>query len=322
MDVNWEASKMTKLEPKPKLLAVIGPTASGKTSLAIKLAKKFKGEIISADSRQFYRGNEIGSDTVQGEWKKIDGRRVYMADGVLHHMVAFRSINKPISLAEFQRLAIRKAKEIIKRGNLPILCGGTGLYVLAVTDNYLMPESEPDLDLRAKLDEKKTETLFKDLKKKDPEYAKRISSNNRRYIIRALEVIAVTGQPFSQAQSKGEPIFDVLKIGVSRPRPELYSRIDSRVDELMKIGILEEAKRLGKRYGWDLPAMSGLGHRQLGMYLHGEVDLDEAVRLIKRDTRHYARRQLIWWRRDSSVQWVKGVEESVKLTRDFLKKMA
>ena len=300
---------MSQITPKPKLLAVIGPTASGKTALALALAKKFNGEVISADSRQFYIGNEIGADTAPS-----------VLEGVPHHLVSFRAIDDPIDLAEFQSLAVAKAKEITARGKLPILCGGTGLYVSAVTDGYVLPETEPDHELRAHLSKKGTEELFSELERRDPTYAGRISPGNRRYIIRALEVMGETGRPFSQVQAKGEPEFDVLKLGVDRPREELYSRIDSRVDVLVKEGLLEETKRLVEKYDPKLPAMSGLGHRQMGMFLRGEVDLEEAVRLIKRDTRHYARRQLIWWRRDQSVRWVNGEEKSIELVQNFLNK--
>ncbi|MBN1584768.1 tRNA (adenosine(37)-N6)-dimethylallyltransferase MiaA [Candidatus Uhrbacteria bacterium] len=309
---------MSQNTQKPKLLAVVGPTASGKSSLSVVLARKFGGEIISADSRQFYIGNEIGADTVRGERQVVDGDEIVVCEGVPHHLVSFRKIDDPVSLAEFKVLATRLAKAIVARGKLPILCGGTGLYVSAVTDNYLLPEAEPDPEWREGMGKRDTADLFRELREGDPEYANRISPNNRRYIIRALEVMSVTGRPFSRAQAKGEPVFSVLKIGISRPRPELYARIDQRVDEMVKAGLLEETRRLAGKYGWELPAMSGLGHRQMGMHLRGEADLPEAVRLIKRDTRHYARRQLIWWRRDPDVRWVSGQEEAVSLVEGFL----
>ena len=303
---------------KPKLLAVIGPTAAGKTALAIGLAKRFNGEIISADSRQFYRGTAIGTDIIAGEWVRRDGRRVYLAHGVPHHLIAFRSPNRPVTLDGFRRLARRRIKEIVSRGHLPILCGGTGLYVQAVTDNYRLPPAPPDPALRAKLEIRSTEDLFHELKRRDSAYAARISPNNRRYIIRALEVMAATDRPFSAQQVKGEPEYDTLKLGVRRPREVLYRKIDRRVDEMIEAGLVKETERLVKRSGWDTPAMTGLGHRQIGQYLRGQVSLPEAIRLIKRDTRHYARRQLIWWRRDRAIKWVRGLSEAERLLTRFL----
>jgi tRNA dimethylallyltransferase len=302
---------------QPKLLAVIGPTAAGKTALAIELAKAFNGEIISADSRQFYRGTAIGTDIIEGKWVKRGGRRVYMAHGVPHHLIAFRSPNQPVTLDGFRRLARRRIKEIAARGRLPILCGGTGLYVQAVTDNFSLPSVPPNLDLRAKLERRSTTDLFSELKRRDSEYAARISPGNRRYIIRALEVIEATGRRFSAQQAKGEPEYDVLKLGVRRPREMLYRKIDQRVDEMMEEGLVKETERLVKRHGWATPAMTGLGHRQIGQYLRGEISLAEAVRLIKRDTRHYARRQLIWWRRDSAIKWVRNLSEAKRLVSRF-----
>lgn len=302
---------------KLKLLAVIGPTAAGKTALAIELAKLFNGEIISADSRQFYRGTNIGTDIIEGKWVKRGGRRVYLAHGVPHHLIAFRSPSQPVTLDGFRRLARRKIKEIAARDHLPILCGGTGLYVQAVTDNFLLPSVPPNPVLRARMERRSTADLLAELKRRDPDYAARISSGNRRYIIRALEVIEATGQPFSAQQAKGEPEYDTLKLGVRRPRETLYRKINRRVDEMMEEGLVRETEKLVKRHGWQTPAMTGLGHRQIGQYLKGEISLAEAVRLIKRDTRHYARRQLIWWRRDPTIRWVRSLSEAERLVSRF-----
>jgi tRNA dimethylallyltransferase len=304
------------------MIAIVGPTASGKTDLSIALAKKFKGEIISADSRQLYKGMEIGADVIVGSWRRAAGggrnRRVYVARGVPHHLIAFRSPAKPLTAGEFKRLAVRKAGEIAARGNVPFLVGGTGLYVSAVVDNFSVPEVPPDPGLRARLSKLGAKSLYARLVKKDPEYAVRISPANKRYMIRALEVIAATGRPFSALQKRGEPLFDVLQIGVSRPRDEVNKRIGLRVDAQMHRGLLKEAARLGKRYGWDLPTMSGLGHRQLGLHLQGKIRLEEAVRLVKRDTRRYAKRQMTWLRRDKSIHWVQNQAEAVRLVRKHM----
>ncbi len=227
--------------------------------------------------------------------------------------------SRTLTVAEFKKRAVRVAKEIIALGGVPIMVGGTGLFIRAVVDNFEIPAVPQNSAFRKRMEKKTTAALVKMLEKRDPAYARRISKNNRRYIIRALEVIDATGKPFSESQTMGAPLFDVLQIGIERPRAELYARIDARVDVLMKRGLLKEATRLGKRYGWSLPAMTGLGHRQLGLFLQGKISLEDAVQLIKRDTRHYAKRQLTWFRRDSRILWVKSGGEAVRLVKKFLK---
>ncbi len=302
----------------PKLIAVVGPTASGKTDLAIGLARRFRGEIVSADSRQLYRGTEIGSATVAGRRAVVGGRRALVARGVAHHLLGILPPSVTLTSAGYKDKAIRALRGIIARGKVPFLVGGTGLYVRAVVDNFAIPEVPPDPALRRRLEAKTTPALYALLRRRDPAYAGRIPPGNRRYAIRALEVIEKTGRPFSEAQGRGAPLFDTLTIGVRRPREALYHGIDRRVDAMMAAGLLAEAKRLGRRYGWHVPAMSGIGHRQLGMYLRGEIDLPEAVRLIKRDTRRYAKRQMTWFRREPAVRWVKNEAEARLLVAAFL----
>jgi len=310
-----EVSAKSKL---PKLIAIVGPTASGKTDLAVALAKKFRGEVISADSRQFYRGTDIGSDIIPGKWVKRGSRKVYLARGVPHHLIAFRSPAQPVTVAEFQALARRRAREIIGRGRVPILAGGSGLYLRVVTDDFVIPRVPPQPRFRRRMDAISTAALYRRLVRLDPDYAGRISAGNRRYMIRALEVIGATGQPFSAQQATGQPVFDVLKLGVKRPRPQIYRRVEARVDEMIRRGLVKEADRLGRRHGRQLPALTALGHRQLGAYLRGQIPLEEAVRQIKRDTRRFAKRQLTWFRRDKDIRWVKNASAAEKIAADFL----
>lgn len=312
---------MSRPSALPKLIVIVGPTASGKTDLALSLAKRFKGEIISADSRQMYRGTEIGSDTPVGKWKrgKDEKRRTFFVRGVPHYLMGFLSPKRTFTAAQFKDHAIRISRDIRERGHVPILVGGTGLYISSIVDNLSIPQVPPDPAFRKRMERLSTARLRAMLVKKDPAYAKRIPKENRRYMIRALEVATKTGKAFSELQSKGEPLFDVLILGVRRPRPELYARIDRRVDAMMRRGLLAEAKKLGRRHGWDLPAMSGLGHRQLGLSLEGRITLEEAVRLIKRDTRRYAKRQMTWLRREKRVRWVVGKAEANRVVRSFLK---
>lgn len=306
-------------EGLPKLIAVVGPTASGKTDLAVRLAGQFNGEIVSADSRQFYRGMEIGSDTVQGEVKTVGGYRAVISEGIPHHLISIRSPAQLVTAGEFVRLAKRRIRSILKRGKIPFVVGGTGLYVQALIDNFVMPRVVAHPEIRERLERRTVASLYASLKRKDPEYAARIPKENRRYTIRALEVMEVTGAPFSAQRRTSEPVFDVLQIGIARPREEMYRRIDARVDVLMERGLLQEAKLLGKRYGWELSTMSGLGHKQLGMYLREEISLERAVELIKRDTRRFGKRQLTWFRRDPRIRWVKGYGEAKPLVDRFLK---
>lgn len=304
----------------PKLIAIVGPTASGKTDLALALAKRFKGEIISADSRQFYRGTEIGSDIPEGKWQSGGAakKKRYMVKGVPHHLMAFLPPSRAFTAAEFKEAVVRIAREIAGRGHVPFLVGGTGLYIKAVVDNFAIPAVPPDPAFRKRMEAKTTGMLAAMLERRDPAYARRIPKNNRRYLIRALEVIEATGRPFSVEQGRGEPLFDVLQLGIRRPRPEIYRRIEARVDAMMKRGLLDEAKRLGRRYGWSVPAMTGLGHRQLGLFLRGKASLEEAVALIKRDTRHFAKRQTTWFRRDGRIRWVKNEKDAVSRVKKFL----
>lgn len=314
------SKKTPAAPPLPILIAVVGPTASGKTDLGLALAKRFKGEIISADSRQLYRGTEIGSDIPKGEWvhKKGEKRRWYMVKGIPHFLMNFLPPSKAFTVAQFKDHVVRIAKDVQKRGHVPFMVGGTGLYVKSVVDNFEIPEVPPNPVFRAKMERKTTEAIFSLLTKKDPAYASRIPPNNRRYAIRALEVMAATGKTTTELQQMGKPLFNVLQIGIKRTREETYARINARVDVMRKAGLLDEAKRLGKKYGWDVPAMSGLGHRQLGAYLRGEMSLADAVERVKSDTRHFAKRQMTWFKRDSRIAWVENEAEAVRLVKTFL----
>lgn len=304
----------------PKAVAVVGPTASGKTSLAIALARRFGGEIVSADSRQLYRGMRIGAAVPEGRWTSKEGRRSYLVEGVPHHLMDVRSPARPVTAAEFRAMAARKLRDIARRGKVPFLVGGTGLYVSAVVDGLAIPEVPPDPAVRGKLERLPTGRLYGMLARRDPAYAARIPKENRRYVIRALEVMQATGTPFSELQRRRTPAeFEWLRLGIMRPREELYRRIDRRVDEMMGEGLRDEAARLGRRYGWERPSMTGIGHRQFRAYLEGEEPLEKAVVRLKRDTRRYAKRQLTWFRRDRKIVWVKGEAEAVRRVQKFLK---
>jgi tRNA dimethylallyltransferase len=305
--------------PKPKLLAIVGPTASGKSALGIAVAKAVGGEVVSADSRQLYKGMDIAAAIEPGKWVGRGVSRTYVVGVVPHHLMAIHAPDRPISLAEYQRMAFAAIDGIIARGKVPVLVGGTGLYVNAVVNNYRIPEVAPDPALRAELERLSTPRLFAMLRRKDPDYASRIPSGNRRYAIRALEVHAASGGRFSAIQEKGSPKYRVLLLTPKRGREELYRRIDKRVDAMAEQGIVAEAKRLTKRFGWDVAPMTALGYGQLRSAMEGKEPLKAGLDRLKRDTRRYAKRQLTWFRRDKRIRSAASAKEAIRLAKRFLR---
>lgn len=286
--------------PLPKIIVILGPTASGKTDMALRLAKKFDGEIVSADSRQIYKKMNIGTAKPEGEWVKD----AYVVDGIPHHLMDVIDPGESFSLADYKALATASINDILSRKKLPIIVGGTGLYIRALVDNLDIPKIEPNKELRKQLARKKLPELAAMLVKMDPAMAKKIDLQNPRRVLRALEVFILSGESFLAQSTKSNPIYDVLEIGIDLPREELFARIDARVDKQIEDGLVEETKKLAKKYSWDLPSMSGIGYKQIGFYLRGEAALDEAIRLLKRDTRRYAKRQMTWFRSDKKIKWI------------------
>lgn len=277
------------------LLVLVGPTAVGKTALSLSLARRFNGEIISADSRLFYRGLDIGTA------KPLPVERA----AAPHHLIDICPPDGTLSLGEYQRLATRTIDAILGRDHLPILVGGTGQYVSAVIEGWGIPEVAPRPELRAALEALGADEAARWLAALDPSAAARIDPRNFRRVIRALEVTLVTGRPITELQRKTPPLYDIRVIGLWRGRRSLYERIDDRVDAMMAAGLLDEVRRLRDAgYGSDLPSMSGLGYRQLMAHLSGETSLDEAVERIKFETHRFARQQATWFRRDDPrITW-------------------
>jgi len=304
----------------PKIIAIIGPTASGKTDLGIFLAKKFNGEILNFDSRQIYQEMNIGTAKPVGEWEEYVGGKVYMVEGVPHHLMDFVAPDREYSLSNFKDDAMRVIGEILSRGKLPILVGGTGLYFWGVLENLNLTETQPDLELRKQLESKSLDDLVDLLREKDPESAEVIDLKNPRRVLRALEVVLSTGESFVARQGKNESLYNSLQIGLSWPREILNERIDRRVDVQLQDGLLDETRKLAEKYSWDLPSMSGIGYRQMGYFLRGEMSLDEATEVLKRDTRHYAKRQMTWFKRDHDIIWLEGPDKNraEELVRNFL----
>lgn len=296
--------------PLPKLIVILGPTASGKTDLAVKLAREFDGEIVSADSRQIYREMDIGTN------KTISSQQLVARQ----HMIDVASPNEEFALAQYKEKALKMIKDIHNRGKIPFLVGGTGLYIQAIVDNLQIPKVAPNKALRERLEKLKLAKLLEMLKKVDSQAAEVIDSSNKRRLIRALEVSLGTGKAFSSVQSKGKPFFDCLQIGIKIPREELYKKINKRVDEMIEEGLADEVKKLKEKYSCALPSMSGIGYKELCNFFKGKNDLNEAIRLIKRNTRRYARRQMTWFRRDKRIRWIEKREQTKNLIREFLKK--
>lgn len=295
---------MGEIKLDRKLLVIIGPTAIGKSALAMRLAREFGGEIISADSRQVYREMDLGTDKATAVEQRL----------VPHHLVDVVNPDQDFTLAVYQDLAYRAIDEILSRRRLPILAGGTALYVEAVTQGWRIPRVEPQQELRRRLEkeveEKGSEHLHQRLRAVDAEAAAKIRPENVRRVIRALEVYEATGRPISELQGAEPPPYRMLKIGLTANRDELYRRIDERYDRMIEQGLVEEVRGLMERgYGLDLPSMSGLGYRQIGFYLEGKLSSAEAIERLKFDTHRFVRHQYTWFRRDPDIQWFDVEEE-------------
>ncbi len=290
---------MTERSKRKPLVAIVGPTAVGKTALSLELAERFRGEIVSADSRIIYKGLDIGTDKPSPEERAR----------VPHHLVDVTTPDRPLSLAEYMRMAYAAIDDILARGRIPFLVGGTGQYVWAVLEGWQVPEVPPDETLRRRLEEeareKGPETLYRRLQALDPDAAALMDPKNVRRIIRALEVIERTGRRFSEQRRKVPPPYDVLIIGLTRPREELYRRIDERIERMLERGLVEEVKALlDAEYDPSLPALTGIGYRQIVDYLQGRVTLEEAVQAIRKATRRYVRHQYNWFRlEDPRIHW-------------------
>ena len=284
----------------PPLVVIVGPTAAGKTVLSIDLAEALGGEIISADSRQIYRSLDIGTAKATAQERAR----------IPHHLLDVVAPDQVLTLAEYQQLAYAAIADIRARGRLPFLVGGTGQYVQAVVEGWSIPTVAPQPELRAELEAEVAghgaAALHARLAGLDPAAAARIDYRNIRRVIRALEVCLVAGRPITEIQRKNPPPYRMTQIGVTRPRPELYGRIDARVDRMIAEGLVAEVRRLSDAgYDWELPAMTGLGYRQIGLYLRGEVSLDEAIALIKKGTRRFVQQQYNWFRlEDPGILWV------------------
>lgn len=308
---------MQNLKP---LVVILGPTASGKTGLAWALARKFGGELLSADSRQIYRGMDIATNKLSAEKTTkeiINGETVYFIDGIPLYLLDLIDPDQNFSLTDYKKMALAKIEEIQSRNKLPILVGGTGLYLSAIVDNLDIPPAPQNDSLRQAMEKREASELFRELEQADPQSAATIGPHNKRKLIRALEVYKLTGKSFSSQQTKGAPLFDFLQLGITTDRQELYRDIDARVDAMMASGLLEETERLRDRYDPALPAMSGIGYKELGTYLQNDTSLEEAVQKIKFHTHQYSRRQMTWFKKDARIHWISNYQEAEDLVEKF-----
>lgn len=292
-----------------KLLVIGGPTGTGKTDLAIKLAKKFDGEIISADSRQLYVGMDIGtgkSFQVNKDHPVINQEKFnsyWIVDGIPIYLYDIITPDKTFSVAEYQQIAYKKIKQIQNKGKLPILVGGTGLYIRAVVQGLKVPQVKPDQKIRDKLDKQLLSSLLHDLEQVDPKTYLGIDKHNKRRVIRALEVYYKTGKPISSLAKKYKPDFEILSLGLTAGREYLYKRADDRIDLWFEQGFVAEVSSLLKKYKQTLPSMTSIGYRQVSAYLDKKISKEEAIKRIKFDHHGYIRRQLTWFKKEPFVIW-------------------
>lgn len=300
------------------LLVILGPTAVGKTELSLKIAQETDGEIISADSMQIYKEMDIGTAKVS----EIDQK------SIKHHMIDILNPDFNFSVADYKEKVDKIIPEIIKRDHLPILAGGTGLYIKAVIDGFLFPDMNKDYELRKKLkeyaDKYGNKYIHNKLKKIDPQLAENVHPNDIKRVIRGIEVYKQTGKTlthYKKLQKKRPDRYNALKIGLKRNRQELYKRINKRVDIMLEKGLIEEVKKLlNNGYNISSTAMQGLGYKEIIGYLEGEYDLKEAIRILKRDTRRFAKRQISWFKRDPEIKWFNlSCENKMIVYKEILK---
>lgn len=293
---------------KPKIIVVLGPTACGKSDLAVDLARQFNGEIISADSRQVYKGMDIGTG-------KITKREM---KGVPHHLLDVVSPKKVFTAENYKRLAKEELERIIKKNKLPIICGGTGHYIDALIYDQQFPEVAPDLKLRKKLEKKSISELFAELKKLDPRRASTIDSKNPRRLIRALEVIYKTGKPVPEINLSEK--YNVLKLGITFPIKTLKDRIHLRLIKRIKIGMVAEIKKLIKA-GVSLKRLDdfGLEYRYLGRHISGKISKNEMLSQLEKQIVNFSKRQMTWFKRDKNIRWIKNTREAEVAVNKFLK---
>lgn len=302
------------MTPINKLITIVGPTSSGKSELAVQIAKKFNGEIISCDSRQIYQGMDIGTGKVTGRW----GKKSYLYKSIPHYCIDYVDPKKQYSVSLFQKDAQNALLDIRGRGHLPILCGGTGLWVDAVVHNQKLPEVKPNPALRRKLEKQSLDELYNQLKQLDPDRAAVIDWHNKRRLVRALEIVLTTGQPVPKLEKN--PSENVLWVGIYPGQAELYKKIDKRLKDRLKVGMVNEVQKLRRTLPWKKLEDFGLEYKFVSLYLQKKLKRQEMEQQLSFAIKHYAKRQMTWFRKNDEIVWIQHPKEAVRLVAEFLKK--
>ncbi|NQU77805.1 tRNA (adenosine(37)-N6)-dimethylallyltransferase MiaA [Candidatus Falkowbacteria bacterium] len=297
-----------------KIIVVLGPTATGKTRLGVRIASKFSGEIISADSRQVYKGMDIGTGKDLAEFSISKNIKVP------YHLIDVVSPKTEFNAAKWLVMAKKAIADIHKRGKVPIIVGGTGLYISALVEGFNLAGAKPDKALRKKLEATPLARLLTRLKKLDPETYKKIDKKNKRRVVRAVEICLIGKEKASKLRRVERPDFDFLILGIKKEREEINKLIDRRADKWMKQGIINEVKRLRKQgISWKRLDSFGLEYRWVSKFLQGEVGQDEMLGKMKTSIHQFAKRQMVWFRKMRNVKWVKNYQEASKTVAGFLK---
>ena len=296
------------MESRRKIIVILGPTSAGKSAVAIRLAKKFDGEVVSVDSRQIYRGMDIGTGKVTKE----------ETEGIPHWMLDIVSPRTNFSAAQFKKKADKAIADILKRGKLPILCGGTGFWIKSIVDNVTYPEVKPDWELRKKLEQKEIAELIHELQKLDPRRAKNIDAKNKVRLIRAIEICQTIGQV---PEEISDPQYQALQIGVSVPKTKLHAKIKKRLDDRWRDGMLAEVERLHQEgLSYKKIQSFGLGYFWIPEYLNGRITLEELYEKVYLAEKDYAKRQMTWFAKDKRILWLEKYQDMEKEVREFIKK--
>ncbi|MFZ2153809.1 MAG: tRNA (adenosine(37)-N6)-dimethylallyltransferase MiaA [Candidatus Moraniibacteriota bacterium] len=311
-----------------KIIIILGPTASGKSSAAIRLAKKFNGEIISADSRQIYRGMDVGTGKVTGSIgtiipslpKNLNKNTVFVSEGVPHYMIDIVSPRTDFSVAKFKKRATRHIEDILKRGKVPIICGGTGFWIQSIVDDIIYPQVKPDWKLREKLEKQSLEKLLEKLKKLDPQRAKTVDIKNKIRLIRAIEICQALGNVPAINLGPKTKTYEFLQLGIEREKEILHERIKLNVTQRFNSGMINEVENLhNSGLSWKKIMSFGLSYKLIPLYLKGEIssqaDLIEKIYLAEKQ---YAKRQLTWFKKDKRIKWLTDYKEIEQTVENFI----
>ena len=302
---------------RPKIIALVGPTAGGKSELAVKLAKKFNGEILSTDSRQVYRGMDLGTGKVKGKWTSAGGKKIFVYKGVPHYGIDIASPKRQFSAAQFQKYSRLAIADMLRRGKLPIICGGTAHWADAVIYEQKFPAAKPNLKLRKQLAKFSVSELFKKLKKIDPVRARTIDPRNPRRLVRALEIVTATGKAVPKLKH-GSP-YQILWLGIKTEPKESRNKIKHRLSQRVKNGMFHEIETLHKQgVSWQKLWNFGLEYRYGSLYLQGKLSQKETLEKLETAINQYSKRQMTWWKRNQEINWRTDAGDILKLAGAFL----